>query len=148
MMLAEDDYRLIGEEPNEEVLYEDRYLIVHERALVIKRYYFPSLGSRAIPWNKIERVQIARDADVKWYELKMWGMGFGTIWWNCKPRVITWNRYGRRFEINGLSQILATNIVVGVKNSWIRPGTFAENPQQAMAAIGRLLYRNPHLHSE
>ncbi|KAJ2828923.1 hypothetical protein IWW50_001125 [Coemansia erecta] len=129
-----------------QVLYEDKYLLVSTKALVIKRYYFPSMGSRAIPWSKIEWVRMARDADVKWYALKEWGMGVGTIWWNCKARLITRDRDSCcGLKVNGMAAIRATNIVVKVKGACIRPGSYVDRPEPAMAAIGRLIYRN-HSH--
>ncbi|KAJ2706036.1 hypothetical protein H4S00_007106 [Coemansia sp. D1744] len=129
-----------------EILYEDSYVQVSTRALVIKRYYFPSFGSRAIPWNKIEWVHLARDANVKCYELKDWGMGIGSIWWNCRSRLIVRGTRPYTLKISGLQNTLASNIVVKVKNAWIRPGSYVDRPDLAMAAIGQLIYRN-HPHS-
>ncbi|KAJ2324367.1 hypothetical protein IWW51_003308 [Coemansia sp. RSA 2702] len=147
MMSAEPGYARLGEDEQTTVqppLYEDRYLAVTRAALIIKRFYFPTLSARAIPWTAIEWVRLARDADVKWYELKMWGMGVGTIWWNCRARALTWDGGPR---LHGMGEILATNVVVKVKGAWIRPGSFVEQPEAAMAAIGQLIYRS-HAHSE
>ncbi|PIA14335.1 hypothetical protein COEREDRAFT_82849 [Coemansia reversa NRRL 1564] len=131
-----------------QVLYEDKYLKVTEEALIVKLYYFPTLGSRTIYWEEIEWVKIASEANVGWLELKMWGMGFGSIWWNCKARLLNiGNSRNDGRLVNRLSDILATNIVIKVKGACIRPGSFVEHPDAAMAAIGQLIYRN-HPHTE
>ncbi|KAJ2608808.1 hypothetical protein H4S08_004308 [Coemansia sp. RSA 1365] len=131
-----------------QVVYEDKYLKVTEEALVVKLYYFPTLGSRTIRWEEIEWVKMASEANIGWLGLKMWGMGFGSVWWNCKARLLNVgnSRNGRRL-VNRLSDILATNIVIKVKRACIRPGSFVEHPEAAMAVIGQLLYYN-HSHTE
>ncbi|KAJ2157956.1 hypothetical protein GGF46_004122 [Coemansia sp. RSA 552] len=127
------------------VLYEDGYLRVTDQVLVVKRYYFPTLGSRVIPWSQIEWVRLASQAGVQWYTLKMWGMGIGTIWWGWATRVVRWDN-DAGWRISGLSEILATNIVIKTKDSWLRAGSFVEDAGQAMAAINQAIYRtHPHV---
>ncbi|KAJ2799121.1 hypothetical protein H4R20_004554, partial [Coemansia guatemalensis] len=119
-----------------QVLYEDEYLKVTEEAITVKRYYFPTFGWRTIPWRQVEWVKLASQTNVGWLQLKVWGIGFGRIWWNCNMRLfdIGRSRNGGRL-VNGLSDILAGNIVIKVKEAWIWPGSFVENPDAAMAAI-------------
>ncbi|KAJ2496929.1 hypothetical protein GGH96_005474 [Coemansia sp. RSA 1972] len=129
-----------------EILYEDEYVQVSTRALVIKRYYFPSLGSRAIPWNSIEWVKLARDASINWFGMKCWGMGISPVWWNCKARLIVRGSRWYTLKINGVQNLLSSNIVVKVKDAYIRPGSYVDCPDLAMAAIGQLIFHN-HPHS-
>ncbi|KAJ2793617.1 hypothetical protein H4R20_006489, partial [Coemansia guatemalensis] len=119
-----------------QVLYEDNYLKVTEEAVTVKRYYFPTLGSRTIPWRQVEWVKMASEVDVGWLQLEMWGNGFGRIWWNFKVRLLNIGRSRYSGSLNNrLSQILANNIVIKVKEARIWPGSYVKHPDAAMAAI-------------
>ncbi|KAJ1958577.1 hypothetical protein EC988_000220 [Linderina pennispora] len=138
--------RNVTAEFNPHVLYEDSDVQVSQEGLTIKRYYFPIPMSKFIPWGKIETVQTASEANVQWYELKMWGMGFGNIWWAQKFRIINDQRNGQ-LRVNTLPDIMGANIVVKIRGQWVRPGCHVEYVQEAIRAIRRMLVRT-HQHAE
>ncbi|ORX74166.1 hypothetical protein DL89DRAFT_289785 [Linderina pennispora] len=138
-----DDYLTADDES---ILYEDDYIQVSRDGLRIKRYWFPALNSTFIPWHTIEYVKTAREANVKWYEVKDWGPAFGNICWALKPRLITRKQAGN-IGFNSLDEIRDSNIVVKVRGKWMRPGTYVEYPHEAMRMIRRMV-ASSHLHAE
>ncbi|KAJ2745638.1 hypothetical protein GGI20_002021 [Coemansia sp. BCRC 34301] len=128
-------------------LYEDKYLVVTADGITVRRYYFPLMEDKFIRWEDIEYVKTAQELEVKWYAIKEWGMALGNIWWNCASRFVKCPpRDGWGF--NGMDYILRTNIVIKVRNSSTRPGSFVEHRDDAMAAIASLVQLGGHSHVE
>ncbi|KAJ2450019.1 hypothetical protein GGF42_004595 [Coemansia sp. RSA 2424] len=129
-------------------LYEDKYLLVTKEGITIHRYYFPLMGDKFIRWEEIEYVKTAQELGVKWYAIKEWGTSISNIWWNCAWRFIK-NPTRDGWGFNGMDYILRTNIVIKVKDSNIRPGSYVDRPDEAMAAISDVLQRQGgHSHAE
>ncbi|KAJ1945021.1 hypothetical protein FBU59_002436 [Linderina macrospora] len=129
-----------------QVLYEDNYIQVSQDGLIIKRYYFPVPTSKFIPWSKIQTVQTAKEADVRWYALKAWGMGLGNIWWSQKFQIVNFKKNGQ-LGVNSLADIMDSNIVVKIRDQWVRCGCYVEYPQEVMRTVRRMLVRT-HPHAE
>ncbi|KAJ2897942.1 hypothetical protein GGI21_004900, partial [Coemansia aciculifera] len=91
-----------------------------------------------IPWEQIEYVKTAEELQVRWYELKGWGMAFSDIWWNCSARCV---KYPPRdgWGFHDKEHILKTNFVVKVKDSSIRCGSHVDHPDEAMEAVSRFV---------
>ncbi|KAJ1919331.1 hypothetical protein LPJ71_001553 [Coemansia sp. S17] len=128
------------------VLYEDKYLLVTPKGITIRRYYFPFLSDKFVPWEKVEYVKTAQELGVKWYEIKEWGMAIGNIWWNCGWRLIK-NPFSDGWGLNSMEYINRTNIVIKVKDSSTRPGSYVENPDMAMTEIKKIMQQH-HSHIE
>ncbi|KAI8322237.1 hypothetical protein GQ54DRAFT_311074 [Martensiomyces pterosporus] len=128
-------------------LYEDGYIKVTRDGLRIFNYYFPLLTSRFIRWEAIEYVKTAKEADVKWHELKIWGTSLGNIWWGFKCRIVKSTATG--LGVRSFNEILESNIVVKVRGSMIRPGSYVQYPEEAMLVIRKMVEKHhPHLHSD
>ncbi|KAJ2688271.1 hypothetical protein IWW39_002315 [Coemansia spiralis] len=127
-------------------LYEDQYLLVTNKGITIRRYYFPFLSDRFVPWDQIEYVKTAKDLGVKWYEIKEWGSAWSNIWWNC-----AWRFFRDPFQdglgLNGMEHVLRHNIVVKVADCRTLPGSCVRNPDEAMTEINRLMQQH-HAHSD
>ncbi|KAJ2757130.1 hypothetical protein GGI19_000282 [Coemansia pectinata] len=127
-------------------LYEDRYLLVTKKGITIRRYYFPFMSDKFVPWEQIEYVKTAQELGVRWYEIKEWGIAIGDIWWNCGWRFIK-NPFQDGWGVNSMEYILRTNIVIKVKDSSTRPGSYVENLDKAMPEITKIMQQH-HSHIE
>ncbi|KAJ1965032.1 hypothetical protein GGI12_001054 [Dipsacomyces acuminosporus] len=128
-------------------LYDDRYIKVTREGLEIFNYYFPTGTSRFIRWESIEYVRTAKEAGVKWYALKQWGMSLGNIWWAFKFRIVKATAGG--IGVRTYDEILQSNIVVKVHGGIIRPGSFVQYPEEAMMVIRKMVRKHSlRLHNE
>jgi hypothetical protein len=65
------------------ILYEDKYIICDDDALTINYYYFP-VGSKRIPYQKIQKMQ---KEDMNFWRggSRIWGGSF-SFWFNLDPQ--------------------------------------------------------------
>ncbi|KAI8322236.1 hypothetical protein GQ54DRAFT_153831 [Martensiomyces pterosporus] len=144
--LADGQLDRAHEDESQEPLYEDNYIKVTHQGLTIYKYWFPLMNSMFIKWEDIEYVRTAKEANVKWYEVKDWGVAWGNICWAFKCRLIAKKQSGS-IGFFSMEEIRNTNIVVKLKGGWIRPGAYVEDLPRAIAVIRRMLTHR-HAHDE
>lgn len=110
------------------VLYEDKYVKLTERYLVLKWYYFLTAASKTIPMGKIDKIWVGTDPELglNFFRKKTWGMALSMIWWAC--------RSGREFEAED-----KRNFVLATKNERVRSGFSVENPETFAALVDKYM---------
>ena len=101
------------------VVYDDCYVTLTEKTLVLKWYYFPFATSKTIPLGDIDRIRPGTDPELAltWYKKKTWGQALSDVWWA--------SRCGREFQSDN-----STNFVLSVKQEGSgRSGFSVEDPK-------------------
>jgi hypothetical protein len=75
------------------ILYEDTQIIIHDNELEIKRYYFPTAGSKIIRFSDIKNIE---ELQLTLFNGKgrIWGMSLAPFWYNWDN-----NRFWRKKAI-------------------------------------------------
>ena len=93
------------------VLYEDQFVKLTTKNLILKWYFFPCGNQKTIPLENIE--SFFREP-VSMLSAKGWGMALSNVWYACDPQ--------RQF-VSDQSHFLS----VGVKGGAVRKGFSVEN---------------------
>jgi hypothetical protein len=62
-------------------LYEDRHVTCDDSGLTIHRYYFPFMGDKRVPYEKIRHAE-DRTMGPLTGQLRIWGMGLAPYWFH------------------------------------------------------------------
>ncbi len=85
-------------------VYEDRLVKISNDSILIKNYYFPLIGSKRVPFNKIESVTAEKPSLMKG-KFRIWGTGNFVTWWPMdfarptRDKVFIINRLGKTIQI-------------------------------------------------
>ena len=61
-------------------IYEDRLVQISNDSILIKNYYFPLIGSKRVPFNKIESVTAEKPSLLKG-KFRIWGTSNFVTWY-------------------------------------------------------------------
>ncbi len=85
-------------------LYEDRLVKISNDSIILKNYYFPLIGSKRVPFNRIESVAADNPSLLKG-KFRIWGTGNFVTWWPLdfarpsRDKVFIMNRLGKTIRI-------------------------------------------------
>ena len=88
----------------ENIIYEDRLIEISNDFIVIKNYYFPLIGSKRVPIDKIQSITAETPSLLKG-KYRIWGTGNFATWWPldfarpARDKVFMINRPGKRIRI-------------------------------------------------
>ena len=89
---AEPFDALVGDtsHPKSEILYSDDYLVITDKDITLKMYYFPIGTSRTLRFQQIKSFRVFKPRSI--FAMKSWGMGVDfQVWWH-------WGGFGREFR--------------------------------------------------
>ena len=73
---------LMGSGGHGEVLYQDDKIIITEKEIVLKMYYFPFATQRVVQLRKVKSFKVYQPRS--FFKMKSWGMGVDLdVWWHC-----------------------------------------------------------------
>jgi hypothetical protein len=133
-----------------EIVYSDRWLTLRtDGTLVIYRYNFPTLSSRTLQVSRIVSMATATALNLRWWELKVWGMTSTWVYWTLDGQRLELLRLGRFDEIRKRSLVIKTD------EGWFHNiGVTCENVESFLTEVERMgvtVLREPinsHLHTD
>ncbi|KAJ2552674.1 hypothetical protein EV175_003225 [Coemansia sp. RSA 1933] len=129
--------------------YNDNSIEITSNELIIHRYYFPSLKSKAIRLEDIEWAKVGAETNLKWIHMRVSGLAYYRsglwIWWNAKTRIV--NKLGGRWGMRSMEDIRNTTMLVKIRGSKLVAGVYVKYPAVAAPIIQEALTRN-HMHNE
>jgi len=111
------------------ILYNDPFVkIDDDRGVIVKKYFFPTLTRKLIPWKNIKHVEYWREKSsaIPMVDYKGWGMGILPVWWAFDP-----NRYSA-----------STKCVIITTGSKIKKGFSCNNPEQFVSIVFGKIHGN------
>jgi hypothetical protein len=131
----EEDDCFFQPKPSETILYRDGFCTLTESSLKLNSYFFPGIP-KTIPLNMIEECYTDVEVSLPWYSKKGNGLSSdGTTWW-----ALNWRR-----ETPFVEEI-HDNVLIHVKNDWLRKGFSVEDAKRFMPLLRRAIYKAKGLH--
>lgn len=77
-----------------EILFEDDHMIITDKEIILKNYYFPLFTSKTIKLNEIKSFKLYQPRS--FFTMKSWGMAIDfEVWWHLDMK----RKYNDRFAI-------------------------------------------------
>jgi hypothetical protein len=111
----------------DQVLYQDDKMVITEKEISLKLYYFPIGTKRIVKLKKVKSFKVYQPRS--FFKMKSWGMGIDfDVWWHCDFQ----RKWGDRHAI-----VLDTGEWPSIG---ITPGSGnRENVAQVQRVLGRLI---------
>jgi hypothetical protein len=97
-------------------IYEDRLVQISNDSILIKNYYFPLIGSKRVPFKKIEFVTAEKPSLLKG-KFRIWGTGNFVTWY---PLDFARPSRDRIFIINLLGKTIRVGFTVNNSETVLR----------------------------
>jgi hypothetical protein len=93
-----------------EILYSDKWLtLCSDRTLAIHNYTFPTASSRILQVSHIRSITTGTAWKLKWWQIKVWGILPGRIYWTYDAGRFDLQRKGQLDEIRKRSLVIDTD---------------------------------------
>jgi len=102
--------KMASDQEHPEILYSDKWVTLHsDGTLIIYKYSFPTASPRTLQVARILSISTGTALNLRWWELKVWGILPTWIYWTLDGNRLELQRQGKMDEIRRRSVVIKTD---------------------------------------